>query len=62
MHHVRHIRKMGVKKPTGFTGVMRALNRKQVPVCAPCHDKIHRGEYDGISMQDLANDFAATLL
>jgi group II intron reverse transcriptase/maturase len=62
MHHVRHIRKMGEKKPTGFTAVMRALNRKQVPVCASCHAKIHQGKYDGISLQDLAYDFAATLL
>jgi len=40
---------------------MRALNRKQVPVCSACHDKIHRGEYDGISMKDLAYDFTVTL-
>jgi len=59
MHHVRHIRKMGQKKPTGFLAVMRALNRKQVPVCEGCHQKIHRGEYDGIRLQDLAYDFAA---
>jgi hypothetical protein len=61
MHHVRHIRKMGAKRPTGFTAVMRALNRKQVPVCEKCHDGIHRGDYDGISMQDLAYNFVATL-
>jgi group II intron reverse transcriptase/maturase len=59
MHHVRHIRKMGAKPPTGFTAVMRALNRKQVPVCRPCHEKIHRGEYDGIRLQELAYDFFA---
>jgi len=62
MHHVRHLRKMRAKKPTGFTAVMASLNRKQVPVCRPCHDKIHRGEYDGISMQDLAYDFVAELV
>lgn len=62
MHHVRHIRKMGGKKPTGFTAVMRALNRKQVPVCATCHDNIHRGKYDGLSLHDLAYDFVATLV
>ena len=28
-----HIRKMGQKRPTGFLAIMRALNRKQVPVC-----------------------------
>lgn len=59
MHHVRHIRKMGNKKPTGFTAVMRALNRKQVPVCEDCHRRVHRGEYDGLSLKDLAYDFAA---
>jgi hypothetical protein len=25
MHHLRHIRKMGTAKPTGFAAVMRAL-------------------------------------
>jgi group II intron reverse transcriptase/maturase len=59
MHHVRHIRKMGAKKPTGFLALMRALNRKQVPVCEACHRKIHLGEYDGIRLQDLAYDFIA---
>jgi hypothetical protein len=59
MHHVRHIRKMGDAKPTGFQAVMRALNRKQVPVCEECHQKIHRGEYDGIRLSDLAYDFVA---
>ena len=59
MHHVRHIRKMGDRKPTGFRAVMRALNRKQIPACATCHRKIHNGEYDGIRLTDLAYDFAA---
>jgi group II intron reverse transcriptase/maturase len=59
MHHVRHIRKMGERKPTGFQAVMRALNRKQIPVCKGCHEKIHKGEYDGIRLHDLAYDFAA---
>jgi hypothetical protein len=59
MHHVRHIRKMGKRKPKGFQAVLRALNRKQIPVCKPCHTKIHTGEYDGIRLQDLAYDFAA---
>jgi hypothetical protein len=60
MHHVRHIRKTGVRKPQGFQAVMRALNRKQIPVCRGCHRKIHKGEYDGISLHDLAYDFAAS--
>jgi hypothetical protein len=44
MHHVRHIRKMGAKKPTGFNAVLQAMNRKQIPVCVSCHQKIHRGD------------------
>ena len=55
MHHVRHIRKMG-QKVIGFNRVMRTLNRKQIPVCKSCHRKIHRGEYDGISLSELAYD------
>jgi group II intron reverse transcriptase/maturase len=56
MHHVRHIRKMDGGAPKGFTRVMAALNRKQVPVCKACHEKIHRGEYDGLSLKDLTYD------
>ena len=55
MHHVRHIRKLSDKKePTGFNRVLRALNRKQIPVCLACHEKIHRGTYDGLKLGDLA--------
>jgi len=56
MHHVRHIRKMTDKQAKGFTRVMAALNRKQVPVCKRCHRAIHNGEYDGLSIRDLAYD------
>lgn len=50
MHHVKHIKKEEAK---GFTKVMQSLNRKQIPVCRDCHMKIHRGEYDGISINKL---------
>ncbi len=57
MHHVRHVRKgLTSRGSQGFTRVMAILNRKQVPVCASCHNKIHRGEYDGLSPKDLAYD------
>lgn len=56
MHHVRHLRKMGDKKATGFKAVMNALNRKQIPVCTTCHQRIHRGDYDGMRLADLAYD------
>jgi len=55
MHHVRHIRKLSHKRmATGFNRVLRAMNRKQIPVCTACHVRIHRGEYDGINLSDLA--------
>ena len=54
MHHVRHIRKTGGKKPVGVNALLQMLNRKQIPVCTTCHRKIHRGDYDGIHLSDLA--------
>jgi len=57
MHHVRHVRKgLTSRGSQGFTRVMAILNRKQVPVCTSCHNKIHRGEYDGLSLKELAYD------
>lgn len=56
MHHVRHVRKMTEKRAKGFTRVMDALNRKQIPVCKKCHKLIHMGQYDGMSLKDLAYD------
>lgn len=56
MHHVRHIRKAGGKPTTGFNAIMRALNRKQIPVCVECHSNIHRGKYDGLKLSELAYD------
>lgn len=55
MHHVRHIRKLSHKREaTGFNRILRAINRKQVPVCKTCHGKIHRGEYDDLKLSELA--------
>ncbi len=54
MHHVRHIRKLSHKREaTGFNRILRAINRKQVPVCKTCHGKIHRGEYDDLKLSEL---------
>lgn len=59
MHHVRSIRKIG-DEVKGFTKIMRAINRKQIPVCKECHVKIHNGKYDGISLSKFANPHIAT--
>ncbi|WP_046869033.1 reverse transcriptase domain-containing protein [Microvirga massiliensis] len=53
MHHVRHIRKMG-QEVKGFTRIMAAINRKQIPTCKKCHTDIHAGRYDGISLTEVA--------
>ncbi len=58
MHHAKHIRKLG-SKVVGFTRIMAILNRKQIPVCHDCHHKIHRGEYDGISLSSFAHPHVA---
>lgn len=52
-HHVRHIRK---GKVSGFLQIMNQLNRKQIPCCRNCHRKIHRGEYDDISLDELYDE------
>jgi hypothetical protein len=55
MHHVRHIRKLsGKRTPTGFNRMLRQLNRKHIPVCKECHEKIHRGTYDDLKLSNLA--------
>jgi nicotine oxidoreductase len=50
MHHVR---KLGGKTRGNMIDTMKALNRKQRPVCAVCHANIHKGIYDGISLKRL---------
>jgi len=50
MHHINHIRK---GKVSGFRQLMKNLNRKTIPTCKPCHQKIHKGSYDGYKLRDL---------
>jgi len=52
MHHVKHVRKANFTYK-GFHEIMHLLNRKQIPVCQSCHNKIHRGEYDGLKLGDI---------
>lgn len=52
MHHVKHIRKGGIKS-SGFLALMSQLNRKQIPVCQSCHVKIHKGLYNDISIKNI---------
>jgi hypothetical protein len=52
-HHVKHIK---IGKVTGFLQIMKQLNRRQIPCCKFCHRKIHKGEYNGISLDDLYDE------
>lgn len=47
MHHVKHL---NGKKPTGFISLISKLNRKQIALCKGCHDQVHAGRYNGLSI------------
>ena len=55
MHHVRHIRKSGVKYG-GFDKYLGAINRKQVPLCKHHHLEVHKGKYDGKSLAQIFDE------
>ena len=55
MHHVRHIRKSGVKYG-GFYRYLGAINRKQVPLCKKHHVDVHNGKYDGKSLAQILDE------
>lgn len=47
MHHVKHLRKAPKKGKDYLMDQMRAMNRKQLPLCQSCHIKVHKGIYNG---------------
>lgn len=47
MHHIRNLKSA---IPRLYADQMKAMNRKQIPVCKTCHDKIHKGVYDGVAL------------
>lgn len=47
IHHLKHLRKMGkFTRSDAISKIMVNINRKQIPVCKPCHNKIHHGKHD----------------
>lgn len=52
-HHIKHIR---IGKISGFLQILKNLNRKQIPCCSSCHDKIHNGTYDSLNISDLYDE------
>ena len=51
MHHLRRLK--DTKDKGTLIKIMAKMNRKTIPVCRNCHMKIHKGEYDGMSLKEL---------
>jgi hypothetical protein len=43
--------KEGGQKIEKKNKMMSAINRKQVPLCRDCHNLVHSGKYDGMSLK-----------
>lgn len=50
MHHIKHIRTINVKL-SKFDQMAARINRKQIPLCRPCHNRVHQGEHQGLSLR-----------
>lgn len=50
MHHVRHLKDLNPKL-SAMDAIMAKIKRKQIPLCAPCHRKVHGGKYSGPSLK-----------
>lgn len=50
MHHVKHIKTINPKLDS-FGKMMARINRKQIPLCRLCHNKVHKGTYAGFTLK-----------
>jgi hypothetical protein len=54
-HHIEKLKyargKYGTYK--GFDKVVASVGRKQITVCGRCHERIHKGEYDGMKLEHI---------
>lgn len=50
---MHHIKKLKGKNTAGFGSLLSQLNRKQIALCHSCHHNVHRGLYNGMSLNDL---------
>ena len=50
MHHLKHLKTRNCSS-CPFGKMMARINRKQVPLCRPCHQRVHKGEYAGMSLR-----------
>jgi len=48
IHHIKHLKNIiKTTKNNYLLSIIVRINRKQVPLCQLCHNKVHRGKYDG---------------
>jgi hypothetical protein len=54
-HHIKHLKSKNpiYKGFKGFDKIVAALGRKQIPVCRTCHENIHKGKYDKMSLDEV---------
>lgn len=54
-HHIKPLKHRGGKFTgyKGFDKIVAALGRKQIIVCQHCHEQIHKGKYDKLSLEDI---------
>jgi hypothetical protein len=50
-HYVRAVKKSGTEI-TGFTNLMKTLNKRQIVICEKSQIKIHNGTYNGMKLSD----------
>jgi len=53
MHHLKHLK--DTKDKNTIIQIISRINRKTIPLCISCHNKVHTipGKYDGMSLKDL---------
>jgi hypothetical protein len=54
-----HIRKLDRKHSKGFGQLLSQLSRKQIPLCRVCHNNVHAGKYNDMSLSDLHSTMVA---
>jgi group II intron reverse transcriptase/maturase len=53
MHHLKRLK--DTKDKSTLIKVMSTMRRKTIPLCMACHDKVHAGKYDGLSLREIKN-------
>jgi hypothetical protein len=55
IHHIKSLNKRP-RKGNFLEDMMCKMNRKQVPLCKPCHQQVHAGRYDGKSLRSKSKE------